>query len=244
MDTIILKTSKKDDTKTYTIESLDTNYAFQVKRIVIRSSELQRNANKRKGPKHSYLSQWTFKRPIRKPKREKHNWFSSVLGFFGIKRQVPTAYHNTSTLPISKAKTRLRTKHQSRTKHREQRNKKKAELRNQTQTKEEKAAEELEDFTRLRPSLLSQSWIMYDMQYGILLDELCQVIDPIQHYQAIMLCTSNTLFGNAKPMSCSATNTRWTNNHAEIAMTLFRHDEHLTDEEIRIDKYKKIKTRL
>jgi hypothetical protein len=55
---------------------------------------------------------------------------------------------------------------------------------------------------------------------------------------------SNSLFGCIKPMSCTATNTRWTNNHAEIAMTLFQHDKHLSDKEICIDKYKKIKTRL
>ena len=106
----------------------------------------------------------------------------------------------------------------------------------------DKAASELEDYTRLTHSFLHHSWLMYDMQYGISLDDLCQVIDPIRHYRTMMACSSDALMGKNSPITClSGTTTR---GIAGVAMALFQHDDSLTDEEIRVAKYRKIKDRL
>ena len=109
LDTI-LKTSKKDDQNLYSMESLDMNYSFRIQRIAIRSSELRRNANQRKGPRNYNLSQRTLKRPKRKPIRENKTWFTNVLGYIGIQRKVPTT--QSKMVPPLKSKTRIPTKHQ------------------------------------------------------------------------------------------------------------------------------------
>jgi hypothetical protein len=53
-------------------------------------------------------------------------------------------------------------------------------------------AERQEDCLRIRHRLLHQSWIMYDFQYGISLDELVSRFDPIKQFVAVKTLSSST----------------------------------------------------
>ena len=107
-------------------------------------------------------------------------------------------------------------------------------------------AERKEAYAQMQHTIISQSWLYYDMQYGISLDDLCQVIDPIRHYRAMVACTSKDLIGSVKPLECISVTTtpRSKNDAANVAIAFQPHDPHLTEEEIHVGKYNKIQNRL
>ena len=64
-------------------------------------------------------------------------------------------------------------------------------------TPKEQLLDQLDGFERLKPKLLQQSWVMYDMQYGVDLQSFVQSIDPLKTFQ-IMKTLSHPEFLNPR----------------------------------------------
>ena len=64
-------------------------------------------------------------------------------------------------------------------------------------TPKEQLLDQSDGFERLKPKLLHQSWVMYDMQYGVDLQSFVQSIDPLKTFQ-IMKTLSHPEFLNPR----------------------------------------------
>ena len=80
---ISIKTFKKHESQD-NLEPLDMGYSFRPRRVSIRSSSLNWNEKRRKGPKNYNLSRRTSSRPIQKPTREAPSWYHTIIGIFSI----------------------------------------------------------------------------------------------------------------------------------------------------------------